>query len=105
MSTQEKRKRFAEVAFRDLLRCYDHSFQMESIEKVIEDRSGKCFKDLSSSVPNDSTIERFEVSIAFEGYCWRRKGKEGKGIHEGTIAPPFSCKGDNKGESTILNQK
>ena len=38
---------------------------MESMQKVLADNTGKYFKSLSSH-PTDITIERFEVSVAFD---------------------------------------
>jgi hypothetical protein len=53
------------VAFKDLKKCYEHDFQMESMQKVLADNTCKYFKNVSSQ-PTDITIERFEASVAFD---------------------------------------
>ena len=44
--------------------CYEHGFQIEAMQKVLADSTGKYLK--ISSHPTDITIERFEASIAFD---------------------------------------
>ena len=64
MQTDEKKEKFRDIAFCDLKIAYNHAFQVDAVEKVTLDNSGKYFKTTTGS-PVDNTIERFQKSMAY----------------------------------------
>ena len=64
MQTDEKKKKFRDIAFGDLKIAYNNAFQVSAVEKVALDNSGKYFKSVDGS-PIDNTIERFSKSMTY----------------------------------------
>ena len=64
LNTEEKKKRFREVAFKDLNICYKRDYQIFAMQKVLEDKNGKYFKGNMQ----DSTLDRFDAITVHEDY-------------------------------------
>ena len=64
MQTEEKKRKFREIAFADSKMAYNPHFKVSAVEKVTEVKTGKFFKS-TTNLPIDDTIERFQRSMAF----------------------------------------
>jgi len=69
MQTDEKIEKLSKKAFRDIWKCYDHDFQVNAVEIVARDTTGRYFKSTiaDGSLPEDVAIDRFRSQrIAFD---------------------------------------